>query len=73
MVIPIGFALLHILVAQQISAAFPVVDPAGYAANQTRRTEATTLGLHGVLATAFLNATLTEEVCFRSLPLIVQR
>ncbi|KAF0965392.1 CPBP family intramembrane glutamic endopeptidase [Rhodococcus sp. T7] len=71
--IPIGLALLHILVAQQISAAFPVVDPAEHAAHQERRAEATTLGLYGALATAFLGAALTEEICFRSLPLIVQR
>ncbi|MBC2644319.1 MULTISPECIES: CPBP family intramembrane glutamic endopeptidase [unclassified Rhodococcus (in: high G+C Gram-positive bacteria)] len=50
-----------------------MVDPAEHAARKTRQTEATTLGLYSALATAFLGASLFEEIVFRSLPLIVQR
>lgn len=73
-VIPTALALLdYHYVAGAISAAFPVVDPAALAAQATRHAEVTALGLYGALATAFLGASLFEEIVFRSLPLVVQR
>ncbi|MFC9556028.1 CPBP family intramembrane glutamic endopeptidase [Rhodococcus sp. NPDC056960] len=73
-VIPTALALLdyHYL-SDPISAAFPVVDPAELAAQETRHANVKVLGLYGALAAAFLGASLFEEMVFRSLPLIVQR
>jgi membrane protease YdiL (CAAX protease family) len=73
-VIPTVLALLdyHCL-SDLISAAFPVVDPAELAAQETRHANVKTLGLYGALAASFLGASLFEEIVFRSLPLIVQR
>lgn len=73
-VIPTALALLdYHYVEGTISAAFPVVDPADLAARETRQESVIALGLYGALATAFLGASLFEEIVFRSLPLVVQR
>ncbi|MFF2113784.1 CPBP family intramembrane glutamic endopeptidase [Rhodococcus koreensis] len=73
-VIPTALALLdyHYL-SELISEAFPVVDPAELAAQETRHANVKILGLYGALAASFLGASLFEEIVFRSLPLIVQR
>lgn len=71
-VIPMALALLdyHYL-SELISEAFPVVDPAELAAQETR--DANVKTLYGALAASFLGASLFEEIVFRGLPLIVQR
>ncbi|UNN05332.1 CPBP family intramembrane glutamic endopeptidase [Rhodococcus opacus] len=71
-VIPTALALLdyHYL-SELISEAFPVVDPAELAAQETRHANVKTL--YGALAASFLGASLFEEIVFRGLPLIVQR
>ncbi len=74
MVIPTALALLdYHYVEGTISAAFPVVDPADLAAHETRRANVVALGPLQCPCTAFLGASLFEEITFRSLPLIVQR